>query len=187
MVHFAAQNTHREAGRTVLARPAPDMIARLLDVLTSGARHPLGVAGIMIESEIAAGRTPIQPGYEGRFSFSATDWHFPAVVSFDGEEVRLIAILANTPGRGALRRLVAAITQAGLRPVIVEPVGPTMPAILARWGWGRKIKGVGEERLEEWRPKATATGKAGLAGYEAAASGVVNPKNPSPEKQGEGL
>ena len=33
--------------------------------------------------------------------------------------------------------------------------------------------------------KATATGKAGLAGYEA--EGVVHPKTPSPEKQGEGL
>lgn len=153
---------------------------RLADVLASGRRHPLGVAGLLIASEIEAGRTPIQPGYEGAFALSADDWHYPAVVSLDGDEVRLVAILANRPGTGALRRLIDGIRQAGKRPVIVEPIGPTMPRILKRWGWVRSIRGDGEERMEEWRPRAAAE-KARTAA-ESPSVGTTEGRAPSPSK-----
>lgn len=171
MVHSDAE------GVSVPTRTEANTVAHLLaDVIATGRRHPLGVAGIMIDAEIAAGRTPIQPGYSERFSFSSADWHTPAVVSLEGNEVRLVAILATNPGHGSLRRLVRAIENAGLRPVIVEPVGRVMPAILKRWGWKRRIKGAGEERLEEWRPGRDSS--LSLAGYDGALRAGMNKDSP---------
>ena len=172
MAHSASLHTQPGSAKTVADR--------LADVLASGLRHPLGVAGLLIASEIEAGRTPIQPGYAGAFTISADDWHYPAVVSLDGDEVRLVAILANRPGTGALRRLIASIQGAGRRPVIIEPVGPTMPRILKRWGWVRSIRGAGEERMEEWRPRASAAEKARTAveGPSVGTSNASEPKNP---------
>jgi hypothetical protein len=121
----------------------------------AGQTHPLGMAGVMLAEEVAAGRKPIQPGATEPFVFSADDWEFPQVVSLDGREVRITAVLARRPGTGAFRRLLAAIQAAGLKPVVVEPVGVTMPAILARWGWRRTVVGHGFRRVEEWRPRAT--------------------------------
>jgi hypothetical protein len=128
------------------------VVDMLADTLARASHHPLGVAGLMIMSEIEAGRRCVQPGDAEPFDFPKNDWHFPAVVSLDGAEVRIIAILANEPGSGAFSRLIRNIRAAGLSPVVVEPVGLAMPAILKRWGWRGRRAGFGMDVTWEWRP-----------------------------------
>lgn len=149
------------------------IIERLADHIAGVKSHPLGVAGFMIEDEIAAGRAVMQPGSVWPFDFPAEDWVFPAVVSHDGREVHIVAILAQEPGKGAFRRLIANIEGAGLSPVVVCPVGQTMPAILKRWRWKRRIVGRGFERVDEWRPPAERS--APLAAAEQRASAPLPP------------
>jgi hypothetical protein len=62
-------------------------------------------------------------------------------------EVRIILIAAKRPGRGAFRRLIAAIHANGFRPAVIAPF-PMMEAILLHWGWH------GERQLGDriWRP-----------------------------------
>jgi hypothetical protein len=126
----------------------------LAAVLERRQDSPLGMAGVMMSNEVAAGRRLVQPGATTPFAFPADDWAFPQVVALDGAEVRIVAILARTPGRGAFRRLIDAICAAGFQPVVIEPIGVTMPAILARWGWRCTVRGEGFDRIEEWRPTA---------------------------------
>lgn len=84
---------------------------------------------------------------------SADDWHESNVVSVDGAEVRLVAILAKRPG--SFKRLLATLASHGLRPVVVCPVGPIMPAILRHYCWEKREIGSGWEAEEQWRPPAT--------------------------------
>jgi len=84
----------------------------------------------------------------------AVDWVYPAVISHDGREAFIVAIRAKHPGSGAFRRLVDNITAAGLTPVVVCPLGATMPAILKRWRWCCTIQGPDGDKVEEWRPPA---------------------------------
>lgn len=134
-----------------------DLAERIADVIGGAVRHPLGVTGMMLDDEIKAGRRPVQPGSEAPFDFPADDWVSPCVVSVEGQEVRLVAILAKYPGNGALRRLVANIRSAGLEPVVVAPVGQAMPAILAHWGWKGQVIGSGWDQVDEWRPHPPST------------------------------
>lgn len=87
---------------------------------------------------------------------SADDWHESNVVSVDGDEVRLVAILAKRPG--SFRRLLASLASHGLKPVVVFPVGPIMPAILAHYGWVKREIGSGWDMEEQWRPLTNASG-----------------------------
>lgn len=132
-----------------------DILDRIAEVLAGARSQPLGVAGLMIESEIAAGRQIIQPGDAEPFLFLADDWVYPAVVSYSGRDVWITAILAKHPGRGAFRRLIGNIQGAGLRPVVVEPIGQMMPAILKRWGWRGRRVGSGIDQTSEWRPSSS--------------------------------
>lgn len=136
-----------------------ELVNRIADTLAGAERHPLGVAGLMIMDQQAAGRRCVQPGDKEPFDFPAEDWHFPAVVSVADGEVRLIAIMATPPGNGALRRLIANIYAVGLKPVICEPVGVAMPAILRKWGWRRRTIGKGYDQTEEWRPASHLEGR----------------------------
>ena len=70
-------------------------------------------------------------------SFSRDDWH-DGVISFDAgrREIRLVAIKARQQQRGAFRRLISVIHAAGYTPVVIQPVGHIMPAILRHWGCG---------------------------------------------------
>lgn len=65
---------------------------------------------------------------------SKFDWPDNVCVSRNGGEIRLVAINARQPGRGALSRLMIGIIEAGLVPVVVEPM-LDMPPILERWGF----------------------------------------------------
>lgn len=105
---------------------------------------------IMRDDERARGNTIIVPG-EVEW-LPAEDWDHTIVVSQDGREVRLIAILAKRPGNGAFRRLVESIRKDGLTPVIIAP-SPEMAATMRRWKWFRRYVGTGFEQEEQWRPR----------------------------------
>lgn len=91
---------------------------------------------------IAPGQAPWLP---------AKDWHESCVVSIDGGEVRLVAITARRTG--AFRRLLTCLSAYGLRPVVVAPIGPIMPAILKHLKWKRREVGSGIDAEEQWRPR----------------------------------
>jgi len=116
------------------------------------------------ESEVMKGHRWVRPGSVPWLSSS--DWHETDVVSLDGDEVRLVAIAAKRPGTGAFRKLIWAIEAAGLKPVVVCPMG-IMPAILKKWGWVEtKVGTTYEDREEQWRPprQTEAQGEATAAG-----------------------
>jgi hypothetical protein len=121
-------------------------IDRLIAALASGRR----VYEVMREDERRAGRTVIVPGDVEWLP--AADWDETVVVSLDGQQVRLIAILAKNPGNGAFRRLIAAICAAELVPIISTPTNE-MRETLKRWGWKGKIHGWGEQSEELWKPR----------------------------------
>ncbi len=110
----------------------------------------IGPVAAMREDEEAAGFTLLTPG--DRPWFLRVDWPDNAIVSTDGKSVRIVAIIAQRPGTGAFRRMVDGIRADGLTPIVVEPIGTTMPAILKRWGWKRKRVGRGFQAHDTWQP-----------------------------------
>lgn len=128
-----------------------DMAAELIRLLT----HPEGAFGRMKDCEAENGYSVIPAGATFPIVFSADDWRKNSLVSLHGREVRIVAITALTQGNGALRRLINNITAANLTPVVVEPMGETMPAILRKWKWIRSDAGIGWFHEEQWRPPTT--------------------------------
>lgn len=114
--------------------------------------NPLGIAGVMMDDELAAGATLVRVGDVVPFAVPADDWEENCVISVLGLEARLVALLALRPGTGSLHRLVARINATKLIPVVVQPMGETMLAILRKWGWHRSVRGTGFTSVEEWRP-----------------------------------
>ena len=102
----------------------------------------------MRAAERERGFRVVVPGEERWLS--SDDWHHSVVVSVDRDEVRLVAILARQTG--SFRRLLASLASHGLRPVVVCPIGPIMPAILAHYGWEKREIGSGWDAEEQWRP-----------------------------------
>lgn len=131
------------------------MVDAIVETIVSGRQHPLGMAGVIMMGEQAKGATVLRVGCAEPVAIPAEDWTELSVFSLLGEEVRIVAVISQRPG--ALRRLVDAILAAGLSPVVVEPVGQIMPAIMRRWKWRRRIVGHGFERCEEWRPRKRST------------------------------
>src|SRR6185369_14000824 len=82
----------------------------------------------------------------------AADWPNDIVITQKGKEIRIVAIYAKRPGNGAFRRLITAIIQAGMVPVIVTPVHE-MRDTMKRWGWKQKLTGTNfHDREETWHP-----------------------------------
>jgi len=108
---------------------------------------------IMRDNEREAGNEVIVPGQVAWLPL--LDWDETIVVSRRRKEIRLIAILAKSPGNGAFRRLIDAIQANGLTPVILAP-SLEMAATMRRWGWSRRFVGTGFEQEEQWRPKKRA-------------------------------
>lgn len=114
----------------------------------------IGPFEAMCEDERAAGFTLVRPGEVPWLS--AADWPQDIVISIKDKEVRIVAIKAKEPGRGAFRRLIEAVEAHGLQPTVVAPLF-VMPAILKRWGWKRRIIGTGFNQQEIWRPRKRKT------------------------------
>lgn len=116
-------------------------------------RHPGGVIGRMRDLELAKGFIPLEYGAVSPMPFLKEEWHDGVLSRDEGrKEIRIVAIFAKRDGRGSLTRLVAAIGRAGYQPVIVEPIGLQMPAILLHWRWHKTVAEYGNEVVEEWRP-----------------------------------
>ena len=105
---------------------------------------------IMRDNEAADGCRVVLPGDEPWLS--ASDWHPTVTVSRHGNTVRLVAILAKSPGNGAFRRTIAGIIDAGLVPCVVAPT-MEMRATLKRWKWKCRHVGYGMDCEEQWRPR----------------------------------
>lgn len=110
---------------------------------------------IMRRNEVREGHKIVMPGDVAWLPKS--DWPSHIVISMDGEEVRIVAIIATVRGAGAFKRLVRGIVEAGLKPVVIEPLFD-MPSILRKWGWaGKKVETrTGPEY--QWRPSAISNG-----------------------------
>lgn len=114
--------------------------------------HPRGPGGVIEDIETGRGATIIPLGSREPFHFDPADWE-RGVISRLGDEVRIVAVEARRPRHGALKRLVANIQAAGLKPVIVAAM-LDMPAILKHWGWIRKdVPDVEGGTYDEWRPR----------------------------------
>lgn len=103
----------------------------------------------MRAQEAARGFRVVAPGKEPWLP--AEDWAESVVVSVDRDEVRLVAILAKRPG--SFRRLLAALNEAKLRPVVVGVIGPIMPEIMKHLNWRCTVVGSGWEAEDQWRPQ----------------------------------
>jgi len=137
------------------------------------------------DAEIARGYQHVPVGSVAWLPLN--DWHERDCVSLDGNEVRLIAIAARRPRRGSLRRLLAAIDAAGLKPVIVAPMG-VMPAILARWGWEKtEIGSTFADYEDQWRPAGRTeahTAAAGAGGPILPPEAAARPDGPDSRESG---
>lgn len=119
------------------------------------AAHPRGVIGNMQDMEAAKGFSVIPWGATFPITFGKFSWH-DGVLSIDEakKEIRIVAIYAQEQGRGIFKQLVSDIRSAGYRPVVVEPIGLTMPSIMRRWEWDCSLAEYEDEVMEEWRPKS---------------------------------
>ncbi len=112
-----------------------------------------GMAALMFQHEIASGARRLVPA-DG-VQIDAGDWYGEPVITRRGGDVRIIAIWSARPG--AFGRLVRSILKSGLCPVVVEPMGDRMPAILKKWRWVASAVPSGlapDDTAMEWRPTA---------------------------------
>lgn len=79
------------------------------------------------------------------------DWCEWTIITRDNERVRLVALDAKEKGKGAFTRLVSAILEAGLVPVVVEPIG-RLEGWCLKHGWKPRIVGKGDYRQRIWYP-----------------------------------
>ena len=114
--------------------------------------HPAGAGGLLRDGEIQLGARLLPVGTTDPILLPVDDWDPGTIVSALENEIRLVALLARRPGTGAMRRLVEAIKARGLVPVVVAPMGSTMPAIMRHWGWRKTIVGPAHDKVDEWRP-----------------------------------
>jgi hypothetical protein len=103
----------------------------------------------LCQNEIMAGYRIVRPGEVDWLSLD--DWHPMTIVSMNAERVRLVALQAQHPGHGALKRLIAEIIANGSQPVIVEPF-EDLEETLRRWGWKQRRIGTAQHRQTVWYP-----------------------------------
>jgi hypothetical protein len=126
-----------------MTAPHPKLV-ELLDKMLSGYDPVL----VIVESETARGFKVVRPGDAPWFR--ATDWRAESVASINGIRARLVLLHAFNERAGALTRTLAAIGDAGLMPVVVEPTRE-LGAALARRGWKPRQEGsTFEDRETIW-------------------------------------
>lgn len=108
----------------------------------------------LMRIEVGNGGKPIASGSVEPFPMPALDaFQCLPVVTQRGNDIRIVAIWFKECGVGLFRKMVADIRAAGLHPVVVEPIGFEMPAILQHWGWrGSMVEQPDGQTCEEWRP-----------------------------------
>lgn len=125
---------------------------QIMDAIEAVMRDGRPMQEIMRDAERKSGFRVVVPGEV--LWLSADDWDATVTVSVDDKHktVRLVAILAKSPGKGAFRRTVRAIMDAGLTPCVVEPTHE-MRATMQRWRWAPRRVGRGFDSEEQWRPR----------------------------------
>lgn len=125
---------------------------QIMDAIEAVMRDGRPMQEIMRDAERKSGYRVVVPGEVSWLS--ADDWDATVTVSVDDKRktVRLVAILAKSPGNGAFLRTVRAIMDVGLTPCIVEPTRE-MRATMQRWKWARRRVGHGFDGEEQWRPR----------------------------------
>ena len=113
--------------------------------------HPDGVVGVMCDDQIKMGRTIVPTGAVTPFAVPKEDWR-ETVISVVDKVAFIVLVEARRRRQGALRRLVTAVKEAGMCPVICEPIGLEMPAVLRHWGWVRFMN------TNNWIPKEFSDG-----------------------------
>jgi hypothetical protein len=113
--------------------------------------HPRGAGGVLEDEEVARGAVILPLGTTTPIRFTEDDWK-AGIISCKGSEIRIVAIMAKRQRDGAFTRLLASIAGAGLKPVVIAPMGPVMIALMHRWRWVKTVKGKGYHACEEWRP-----------------------------------
>lgn len=132
---------------------AAEMLTAVFAALDRGER----IEDLMRADERAAGHRVVLPGEEPWFPVD--EWSPTCVVSVTTRgDVRLVAIMAAQPGNGAFRRLVAAVRDAGLRPVVVAP-SKALAQALKRWGWRERQVGRGWHSERRWMPPCSRTSR----------------------------
>ena len=114
----------------------------------------LMAAANMHRMEAMNGGTPMITGQTKPFPMPPLDaFRVVPVIHRRADDVRIVAIWFREEGAGHFKALVAAIIAAGLNPVVVEPMGRSMPDILRHWRWtGRRVEQPDGDVCEEWRP-----------------------------------
>jgi hypothetical protein len=84
--------------------------------------------------------------------FPRCDWKDSSVISVTGNRVRIVLVEARTQKGGAFRRLLHAINEMQMVPVVVEP-HDRLAAVLVGWGWRHRKVGVGFEGENVWYPR----------------------------------
>lgn len=83
------------------------------------------------------------------------DWDQWTIVSQDSRRIRLVALSARQPGKGAFTRLIAEIFKAGLVPVLVEP-NQSLIDWCHRHQFRKRTIGRGQFKHDVWYPKRCA-------------------------------
>jgi hypothetical protein len=113
-------------------------------------------AAWLVRNEMQAGFRIVRPGQAPWLPLC--DWHEDTIASTNQFRVRLVALIARDPGRGAFRRLVEAIQREGMVPVVVEPFND-LAQILTRWKWKHRLIGRGEFVHWVWYPRTPWKGR----------------------------
>lgn len=128
--------------QTALVRDIASTIDRCFEI---------GAGNAMREEESAKGYTPLKLG--DKPWLKVDDWLDDVVMSLDGNRVRIIALIAKQQGAGTFSRMITAIIQDDLKPIVIAPFAQ-MEGILRAWDWRQVIKGdTFYDRVDEWFPQ----------------------------------
>jgi len=124
------------------------MVSRVADMMAFGGRDML--LHDIVATERAKGFQIVRPG-EAEW-FPRSDWRKNSICSVSGNRVRIVLIEAHHQKSGALVRLIAALQERELVPVVVEP-HPRLAQRLAAWGWKNRRHGAGDLAETIWYPR----------------------------------
>jgi hypothetical protein len=103
----------------------------------------------IVEGELAQGFAIVKDAVW----YDRKDWTRHTIISRDNNRIRLVALEAKKPGKGAFTRLIANIQSAGLVPVLVEP-NQTLIDWCNRRDYRSRRMGKGTLAHTIWYPRA---------------------------------
>jgi hypothetical protein len=127
---------------------ATQYVSRIVNLLALGGGSTLldDICGL----ETRKGFKVVRPGDVPWLPRS--DWKKSSICSIDDDRVRIVLIEAHYQKTGAFTRLIAALAERRLNPVVVEPHG-RLAAKLKSWGWKHRRHGLGDDVENIWYPR----------------------------------